>query len=119
MSSARIRIAVRLLAVAALCLPALALAQAYPSKPITLYVPFAAGGGTDLSARMVEDAVSKNLGQKMVIVNKTGTATIYQVVTGAPDGYNLVVGSTGNLAAVPHNPGAPYKLDDYMPVALP
>ena len=105
-----------LAALAALCLPTLALAQAYPSRPVTVYVPFAAGGGTDLSVRMVEDAVSKNLGQKLLIVNKTGTATIYQVVTGAPDGYNLVVGSTGNLAAVPHNPGAPYKLDDYIPV---
>src|SRR3954466_4426360 len=83
-------------------------AQDYPTKPVTIYVPFAAGGGTDLSLRMLEEAVSKNLGQKVVIVNKTGTATIYQVVTGTPDGYTLVVGSTGNLAAVPHNPGAPY-----------
>ena len=91
-------------------------AQDFPSKPITLYVPFTAGGGTDLSVRMLEESVSKNLGQKVVIVNKTGTATIFQVVTGAPDGYTLVVGSTGNLAAVPHNPGAPYKLDDYIPV---
>lgn len=91
-------------------------AQEYPTKPVTIYVPFAAGGGTDLSLRMLEEAVSKNLGQKVVIVNKTGTATIYQVVTGAPDGYNLVVGSTGNLAAVPHNPGAPYTRDDYVPV---
>ena len=82
-------------------------AQDYPNKPVTIYVPFAAGGGTDLSLRMLEEAVSKNLGQKVVIVNKTGTATIYQVVTGPADGYNLVVGSTGNLAAVPHNPGAP------------
>jgi tripartite-type tricarboxylate transporter receptor subunit TctC len=91
-------------------------AQDFPTKPITLYVPFAAGGGTDLSVRMLEESVSKNLGQKVVIVNKTGTATIYQVVMGTPDGYTLVVGSTGNLAAVPHNPGAPYKRDDYVPV---
>ena len=91
-------------------------AQDYPAKPVTIYVPFAAGGGTDLSLRMLEEAVSKNLGQKVVIVNKTGTATIYQVVTGSPDGYNLVVGSTGNLAAVPHNPGAPYAREDYLPV---
>src|SRR3954465_5074639 len=89
-------------------------AQEYPTKPVTIFVPFAAGGGTDLSLRMLEEAVSKNLGQKVVIVNKTGTATIYQVVTGTPDGYNLVVGSTGNLAAVPHNPGAPYTREDYL-----
>ncbi|MSP95815.1 MAG: tripartite tricarboxylate transporter substrate binding protein [Betaproteobacteria bacterium] len=95
---------------------AAAIAQDYPTKPVTIYVPFAAGGGTDLSVRMLEEAVSKNLGQKVVIVNKTGTATIYQVVTGTPDGYNLVVGSTGNLAAVPHNPGAPYTREDYVPV---
>jgi tripartite-type tricarboxylate transporter receptor subunit TctC len=91
-------------------------AEEFPSRPITIYVPFTAGGGTDLSLRMLEEAVSKNLGQKIVIINKTGTATIYQVVTGTPDGYTLVVGSTGNLAAVPHNPGAPYKRDDYIPV---
>jgi tripartite-type tricarboxylate transporter receptor subunit TctC len=105
-----------LVALSAVFLTTGAFAQGYPNKPVTVYVPFAAGGGTDLSVRMLEDAVSKNLGQKIVVVNKTGTATIYQVVTGAPDGYNLVVGSTGNLAAVPHNPGAPYKLDDYIPV---
>jgi tripartite-type tricarboxylate transporter receptor subunit TctC len=93
-----------------------AAAQDFPSRPVTLYIPFAAGGGSDLSVRMLEDAVSKNLGQKLVVVNKTGTATIYQVVTGTPDGYTLVLGSPGNLAAVPHNPGAPYKLDDYVPV---
>jgi tripartite-type tricarboxylate transporter receptor subunit TctC len=105
-----------LIAVGALCLSMASLAQDYPTKPITLYVPFTAGGGTDLSVRMLEEAVSKNLGQRLVIINKTGTATVYQVVTGTPDGYTLVVGSTGNLAAVPHNPGAPYKLDDYVPV---
>jgi tripartite-type tricarboxylate transporter receptor subunit TctC len=99
-----------------LLLPAVAHAENFPTKPVTLYVPFAPGGGTDLSVRMLEESVSKALGQKLVIVNKTGTATIYQVVTGKPDGYTLVVGSTGNLAAVPHNPGAPYKLDDYVPV---
>ncbi len=95
---------------------AAASAQDFPTKPVTIYVPFAAGGGTDLSLRMLEEAVSKNLGQKVVIVNKTGTATIYQVVTGPADGYTLVVGSTGNLAAVPHNPGAPYTREDYLPV---
>ncbi len=91
-------------------------AQNFPDRPITLFVPFSAGGGTDLSVRMLEESVSRNLGQKLVIVNKTGTATIHQVVTGTPDGYTLVVGSTGNLAAIPHNPGAPYKRDDYIPV---
>lgn len=101
---------------AALAVSTGAAAQAFPNKPITLYVPFTAGGGTDLSVRMLEDSVSKNLGQKVVIVNKTGTATIHSVVTGAPDGYTLVVGSTGNLAAVPHNPGAPYTREDYIPV---
>jgi tripartite-type tricarboxylate transporter receptor subunit TctC len=91
-------------------------AQQFPTKPVTLYIPFAAGGGTDLSFRMLEESVSRHLGQKLVIVNKTGTATVYQVVTGTPDGYTLTVGSPGNLAAVPHNPGAPYARDDYIPV---
>lgn len=103
-------------ALMAMLFSAIAAAQAFPNRPITLYVPFTAGGGTDLSVRMMEDSVSKNLGQKLVIVNKTGTATIHQVVTGTPDGHTLVVGSTGNLAAVPHNPGTPYTRDDYIPV---
>lgn len=97
-------------------LPARA-ADDYPSKPITLYVPFAAGGGTDLSVRMVEPVVAKLLGQKVLVVNRQGTATINSVVTGTADGYTLVVGSTGNLASLPHNPGTPYTRSDYIPVA--
>lgn len=110
------RLVARAFALATALCCGLAVAQDFPTKPVTVYVPFAPGGGTDLSVRMLEEAVSKNLGQKLVIVNKTGTATIHQVVTSAPDGYTLVVGSTGNLNAQPHNPGTPYKRDDYLPV---
>ena len=51
-----------------------AFAQAYPTKPITLIVPFAAGGPTDLMARIVGERMSKELGQQIIIDNVTGAA---------------------------------------------
>ncbi len=93
-----------------------AFAQDYPSKPITFLIPQAPGGGTDLSVRMVEPAVSRILKQRVVIVNKPGTSTLLQMTTAAPDGYTISVGSTGNTAALPHNPGVPYERGDYIPV---
>ena len=93
-----------------------AIAQDFPAKPITFLVPQAPGGGTDLSVRMVEAAASKNLRQRVVVVNRPGTATLLQLTTSAPDGYTIAVASTGNTAALPHNPGVPYDRYDYVPV---
>ena len=93
-----------------------AAAQDYPSKPITFLIPQAPGGGTDLSVRMVEPAASRALGQKIVIINRAGTATVHQLTQAAPDGYTLAVASTGNTASQPHNPGVPYERTDYIPV---
>ena len=98
-------------------------AQDYPSRPITLVVPYAAGGGNDVMARIVGEKMSKTLGQQVVIENRPGaggsTAT-RQVAKAAPDGYTLVIGGTGTLAVNPtlyQNVGYdPRK--DFAPVGL-
>jgi tripartite-type tricarboxylate transporter receptor subunit TctC len=95
--------------VAALCLAVLpagvATAQdSYPSRPVTLIVPFAAGGSTDVIARVVADAMRGPLGQSLVIDNRggaggsIGTAAIAKA---APDGYTIGMGTASTLAINP------------------
>lgn len=62
----------RLVAAFSLALLGVAAAQDYPSRPITLVVPYAAGGGNDVMARIVAEKMSKSLGQQIVIENKGG-----------------------------------------------
>ena len=74
---------------AALAVPAVALAQAYPTKPVRLIVPYAAGGGTDFFARTVAGKLGEQLGQTIVVDNKPGAATIIggdAAAKAAPDG---------------------------------
>jgi tripartite-type tricarboxylate transporter receptor subunit TctC len=98
-------------------------AQEYPSRPITLVVPYAAGGGNDVMARIVAEKMSKVLGQQIVIENKGGAGgsiATRQVAKSAPDGYTLGLGGTGTLAINPtlyRNVGYdPRK--DFAPVGL-
>jgi tripartite-type tricarboxylate transporter receptor subunit TctC len=98
-------------------------AQDYPSHPITLVVPYSAGGGNDVMARIVADKMSKSLGQQIVIENKGGAGgsiATRQVAKAAADGYTLGLGGTGTLAINPtlyHNIGYdPRK--DFAPVGL-
>lgn len=75
-----------------------ALAQGYPAKPITLVVPFAAGGPTDVVARMLAAAMTKPLNQSVVIENKTGaggTIAAAAVARAAPDGYTFLIHHNG------------------------
>lgn len=82
-----------LAALLAAILPAAAQAQAYPSKPITMVVPWPAGGSTDIVMRTISEAASKHLGQPIVTDNKPGASgTLGPAVvaaTGKPDGYTL------------------------------
>ncbi len=81
-----------------LALAGSALAQAYPSKPITLVVPFAAGGPTDVVARLLGASMSKTLGQTVVIENKVGAGgTIAAAYTARanPDGYTYLIHHNG------------------------
>ncbi|HKC54220.1 MAG TPA: tripartite tricarboxylate transporter substrate binding protein, partial [Burkholderiales bacterium] len=77
----------------------------YPEKPIRLIVPFAAGGVTDTSGRVVAEALSRRLGQPIVIENKPGASGnigTQMVVNAPPDGYTLVLGFDGTLVINPH-----------------
>ncbi len=81
-----------------------AFAQAFPAKPITMIVPFAAGGPTDIIARIVADPMSKTLGQQIIIENVAGaggTTGITRAVAAAPDGYTIAMGHLGTLSAAP------------------
>ena len=93
------------IAAAALALAATAAGAQYPDKPIRLVVPFAAGGVTDTSGRVVAEALSRRLGQPIVVENKPGASGnigTQLVVNAAPDGYTLVLGFDGTLVINPH-----------------
>jgi tripartite-type tricarboxylate transporter receptor subunit TctC len=79
-------------------------AQDYPSRPITLVVPYSAGGGNDIMARVAGEKMSPALGQQIVIENRGGAGgsiATRQVAKAAPDGYTLGLGGTGTLAINP------------------
>jgi len=90
------------LAVGAVVLPAVsraAKAQAYPTKPVRIVVGYAAGGGTDIVARLIGQWLSERLGQQFVIENRTGAATnigTEAVVRAPADGYTLLLAHTAN-----------------------
>ena len=89
------------LGVAALALSAGAFAQSWPSRPITLIVPFAAGGGVDTSARIQAAKLGELLGQPIVVENigaAAGTVGSARVAKAEPDGYLLLIGNTGTHA---------------------
>jgi tripartite-type tricarboxylate transporter receptor subunit TctC len=81
-----------------------ALGQPYPSRPITVIVPFPAGGPSDVVARIVTEQMGKVLGQSMVIENvggAGGTIGSARVASAAPDGYTLLAGSMGSHVSAP------------------
>jgi tripartite-type tricarboxylate transporter receptor subunit TctC len=100
-----------------------ALAQAWPTKPIRLVVPFAPGGSSEVVARSVAAEMSKTLGQQMIVENKPGGAgnvAMQEVARAEPDGYTLILGHVGTLAVNPYMfPKLPYNVDkDFVPVSL-
>jgi tripartite-type tricarboxylate transporter receptor subunit TctC len=101
---------------AALFFAGFASAADYPTKPIRIIVPYPPGGGTDLSARIVAEALTPRLGQPVVIENKPGaTGTIgSDLVSKSPaDGYTLLWSSSDSMAMVPAlRPTNPYKVPD-------
>src|SRR5204862_3710737 len=77
-----------------------AFAQTYPSKPIRIIVPFAPGSATDVAARLVGEKLNAAWGQPVIVDNRPGaggTIGIAQTAQAAPDGYTLVVVSTGHV----------------------
>ncbi len=83
---------------------ALATAQAYPTRPIRLIVPFAAGQGADVAARLIAQKLGEDIGQPLIIDNRPGAGGnigAQAASKAAPDGYTLLVGSNGTHAANP------------------
>jgi tripartite-type tricarboxylate transporter receptor subunit TctC len=111
------------MAALAMFLPLAAFAQTYPSRPVTLVVPFAAGGAFDTVARIIGSRMSELLGQPVIVENATGAGGIVgvkRVIAAEPDGYTLLLGTTGTHAYNQHI----YKtkrydaLTDFTPVTL-
>ena len=117
------RLSVVTAAVAAIALCEAAAAQTYPSRPVTLIVPFPAGGGVDTVARIVAEKLAAGLGQQVIIDNRGGVAGVIGMrlaAKAAPDGLTIVMSHTGITSINPtlySNPGYdPRK--DFTPVGL-
>jgi len=101
----------------------IAQAQAYPTRPITMIVPFPAGGGTDVNARIVSEHMSRTLGHQIIIENIAGaggTTGSTRAMRANPDGYTIEMGQMGTHAtAVALYPNLAYKPDiDFAPIGL-
>ncbi|MFZ0424890.1 MAG: tripartite tricarboxylate transporter substrate binding protein [Xanthobacteraceae bacterium] len=98
-------------------------ADDWPSRPITLIVPFAAGGGVDVSARIQAQGMSERLGQPIVVENMGGAGGMtgaLRVAKADPDGYTLLIGNSGTQAfSQPLRKTPPYNsITDFTPVGL-
>src|ERR1700761_8646795 len=96
--------------------------SAYPSRPVHIFVPYAAGGAVDILARTLGDAVSQQWGQPVVIENRPGAAGVVAsqaLVTAAPDGYTLIVVASGHPTNAFLYPKLPYDtFKDFTPLSL-
>src|SRR5262249_59256806 len=109
------------LAVLTLAFPLLAQAQAYPSRPVRLVVPFPPGGSVDVVARALTPKLSERMGQQVVIENRSGASGIIGtelVAHARPDGYTLLINTipfvtnTYLYSKVPYDPFA-----DFLPIS--
>lgn len=119
----KMALAVALCIAASIALFVPASAQVYPSRPITLVVPFPAGGGVDAMARITAERLTVALGQQIIIDNRGGAAGVIgtrAAAKAAPDGYTLVMSTSGTTSINPSlyvNPGYD-PLKDFAPVGL-
>ena len=100
-----------------------AMAQDYPTRPVTIVVPFAAGGGTDIIARLLAQKLEQRLGKSFVIDNKSGAGSTLGAAAAAraaPDGHTLLMAPSPAMAmsvsiykSLPYNPAI-----DFIPIAL-
>jgi tripartite-type tricarboxylate transporter receptor subunit TctC len=108
---------------AGVALPKSALAQAYPTHPVRLIVPFAPGGGADIVSRLISPYMQASLGQSVIVENRAGAAG--RIGTGVvaksdPDGHTLLVSTESSLVIAPHiGQSIGYDpLKDFAPVSL-
>lgn len=116
-------LSVVLMAVATWVAPFSVHAQTWPSKPLRMVIPFPAGTSTDVSGRRVAEALSRELGQPVVVDNRAGAGGNLgadAVAKAAPDGYTLLLGTTGNMAVnktlfrnLPYDP-----VGDFTPLTI-
>src|SRR5271154_5562076 len=94
----------------------------FPSKPLHIYVPYSAGGGVDILARTLGDAVSRQWGQSVVVENRPGAGGVVasqSLVTSTPDGYTLMVVASGHATNPFLYPKLPYDtFRDFTPIAV-
>src|SRR5579872_5583709 len=94
----------------------------FPSRPVHLFVPYSAGGGVDILARTLGDAVSKSWGQSVIVENRPGAGGIVAsqaLVTSVPDGYTLMVVASGHATNPFLYPKIPYDtFKDFTPISL-
>ncbi|MGF6258130.1 Bug family tripartite tricarboxylate transporter substrate binding protein [Ensifer sp. LBL] len=119
----RATLALGLMALTALPLGSTALAQGFPDRPITLVVPFAAGGSTDVVARIVAQKMSEDLGEQVIVQNVAGAGGNLgadNVARADPDGYTILMGTVATHALNPlilkTKPYDPEK--DFAPISL-
>jgi tripartite-type tricarboxylate transporter receptor subunit TctC len=97
--------------------------QPYPAKPVRVYVPFPAGGGTDIVARILMQKMSENLGQQFLIDNRGGAGGVLGTSLAAKspaDGYTLFMGTMGNFSVNPSlYPKLPFDIArDFVPITV-
>jgi len=94
----------------------------FPSKPVHIFVPYAAGGGVDILARTLGDVVSRQWGQTVVVENRPGAGGVVAsqaLVTAPPDGYTLIVVASGHATNPFLYPKIPYDtFKDFTPISL-
>src|SRR5664279_1486305 len=94
----------------------------FPSRPVHIFVPYAAGGGVDILARTLGDVVSRQWGQSVVVENRPGAGGVVAsqaLVTSPPDGYTLIVVASGHATNAFLYPKLPYDtFKDFTPISL-
>ena len=105
-----------------LAAPTAALTQAYPARSIRVVVPYAPGGATDLTGRIVGQKMTERFGQNVVVDNRTGAGGVIGadiVAKAPPDGYTVLLASPAEIAVLPHLQKMPYDVErDLAPVSL-
>ena len=107
---------------AAVLAPSRGHAQTFPSRPITMVVPYAAGGPTDIASRVIAEQMHAALGVNVIIENKPGASSMLgaqYVAAAAPDGHTVLMVTTTTLCTNPHlYKKLAYKVEDFAPIAM-